>query len=156
VIVTLAPLQDSFTMTNINLYCYKLHLHVYHLSWGSCSRCSRFHWCEGCNGGCGCYAAWTNLFLNDDHSWGGGSCSHCGRGPHAKVPQSSSCVTGESSYQWMSSWLLASTVLRRLLRSRICCRSSWRNSRIASLSCSTAEQVPGGMDVVVAKRTCDW
>jgi hypothetical protein len=51
-------------------------------------------------------------------------------------------VTGESSYQRMSSWSLASTMSRRLLRSRICRRSSRRNSRIASLSCSTAGRVP--------------
>jgi hypothetical protein len=73
-----------------------------------------------------------------------------------KAPQSSSRVTGESSYRRMSSWSLASTVLRRLLRSRICRRSSWRNSRITSRSCSTAGRVPGSMDVVAAKRICDW
>jgi hypothetical protein len=78
------------------------------------------------------------LLSSDDYSWGGGGCSHCRRGPHAKAPQSSSCVTGESSYRRMSSWLLESTMSRRLLRRRICRRSSRRNSRIASLSCSTA------------------
>jgi hypothetical protein len=83
-------------------------------------------------------------------------CSHCGRGPHAKAPQSSSRVTGESSYWRMSSWSLASTVSRRLLRSQICRRSSWRNSRIASLSCLTTGRVPGGMGVAAAKRICDW
>jgi hypothetical protein len=139
-IVTLAPLQDLFTIMNINQCCYRLRLHVCRLSRGCCSHCSQFRWCEGCSGGCGCYAVqWTNPFSSNDHSWGSSSCSHCGRGPHAKVPQSSSRVTGESSYQWMSSWSLELTVSRRLLRSQICCHSLRRNLRIASLSCSTAE-----------------
>jgi hypothetical protein len=89
----------------------------------------------------GCYAARTILVSSDDYSCGGGGgggSSHCGRGPHAKAPQSSSRVTGESSYRRMSSWSLASTVSRRLLRSRICRRSSRRNSRITSRSCLTA------------------
>jgi hypothetical protein len=86
----------------------------------------------------------------------GGGCSHCRRGPHAKAPQSSSRVIGDSSYRRMSSWSFESTMSRRLLRSQICHRSSRRNSRIASLSCSTAGRVPGGMDVVAAKRMCDW
>jgi hypothetical protein len=156
VIVTLAPLQDSFTITNINRCCYKLRLRVCRLFRGFCIHHSRFCRCEGCNGGYGCYAARTILFSSDDYSSGCGGCSHCGRGPHAKAPQSSSRVTGESSYQLISSWSLASTASRRLLRSRIWRRSSRRNSRIASLSCSFAGGVPGGMDVVMGKRTCDW
>jgi hypothetical protein len=136
-------------------YCI-LCLHVCRLSRGSRSHRSQFRRRGGYSDEYDCYAVWTILFPSDDYSWGSGGCSHCGRGPHAKVPQSSSCVTSESSYWWMSSWSLESTMSGRLLRSRICRRSSRRNSRIASLSCSTAERVPGGMDVVVAKWMCDW
>jgi hypothetical protein len=131
-------------------YCI-LRRRVCRLSPGFRSHCSRFRQRGGCS-----EVAWTILFSSDDYSWGSGGCSHCGRGPHAKAPQSSSRVTGESSYWRMSSWSLESTMSRRLLRSRICRRSLRRNSRIASLSCSTAGRVPGGMDVVAAKRMCDW
>jgi hypothetical protein len=157
VIVTLAPLQDSFTMTNINRCCYKLHRHVYHLFRGSRSHHSRFRRRRGYSGEYGCYAVQTILFSSDDYSWGGGGCSHCGRGPHAKAPQSRLVrLVSLRTNVHMSSWSLESTKSRRLLRSQICCHSSRRNSRIASLSCSTAGRVPGGMDVVAVKWTCDW
>jgi hypothetical protein len=103
VIVTLAPLQDSFTITNINRCCCRLHHCVCHLSWGSRSHRSRFHQRRGYSDEYGCYAARTNLLSSDDYSWGGGGCcSHCGRGPHAKAPQSSSRVTGECRNYTMS------------------------------------------------------
>jgi hypothetical protein len=56
-VVTLAPLQDSFTIMNINQCCYKLHLRVYRLSRGCHSHRNQFRRHEGCSGGCGCYAA---------------------------------------------------------------------------------------------------
>jgi hypothetical protein len=137
-------------------YCI-LRLRVCRLSRGFRSHRSRFRRRGGYSD-----AARTILLSSNDYSWGGG-CSHCRRGPHAKVPQSSSRVTGESSYWRMSSWSLESTISRRLLRSRICRRSSQRNENcfpfLFDHRAGTGRYGCGGGEVdvrLIVEEICDF
>ena len=153
-IVTLAPLQNLSTMTNISQYYYKLLHHISPLCLGSHCRHNCFHQHRGCMKGCD-YCGTQTRQPKESHS-SCGSCSHWGIGPQLSSPQLMSWETGESWKNPLSSVVLSPARSRRCLSVLMWACSSLRNLIIVSRSLSLVAVVLGGRDAVAAYWMCNW